>query len=104
MPDCLEMPYKPRIRGAYHEPESGKPTYRMGGSSCLSGDFMGDWSFDEPLAIGDKIVFEDMIHYTIVKTTMFNGVSHPAIALWTKEEKLEIYREFEYNDYKNRMS
>lgn len=104
MPDCLEMPYKPRIRGAYHEPVQGKPTYRMGGNSCLSGDFIGEWSFDEPLAIGDKIIFEDMIHYTIVKTTMFNGIPHPSIALWTKDNELKIYREFGYDDYKNRMS
>ena len=104
MPDCLEMPYKPKIRGAYHDPVEGKPTYRMGGNSCLSGDFMGDWSFDEPLAIGDKIVFEDMIHYTIVKTTMFNGISHPDIALWRQDNQLEIYKEFDYTDYKNRMS
>lgn len=104
MPDCLEMPYKPKIRGAYHDPVDGKPTYRMGGNSCLSGDFMGDWSFDEPLAVGDKIVFEDMIHYTIVKTTMFNGISHPAIALWHQDNRLEIYKEFDYIDYKNRMS
>lgn len=104
MPDCLEMPYKPKIRGAYHEPIANKPTYRMGGNSCLSGDFMGDWSFDEPLAIGDKIVFEDMIHYTIVKTSMFNGVPHPDIALWTQDGKLEVYKQFNYLDYKNRMS
>lgn len=104
MPDCLEMPYKPHIRGAYHEPVKGLPTYRMGGSSCLSGDFMGEWSFDEPLSIGDTIIFEDMIHYTIVKTNMFNGIYHPAIALWTKENELKIYREFGYEDYKNRMS
>lgn len=104
MPDCLEMPYKPRIRGAYHEPIAGKPTYRMGGCSCLSGDYMGDWSFDEPLVVGDKIVFEDMIHYTIVKTTMFNGVSHPSLALWRSDQELEIYKEFIYDDYKNRMS
>lgn len=104
MPDCLEMPYKPHIRGAYHEPVEGKPTYRMGGNSCLSGDFMGDWSFDEPLKVGDRIVFEDMIHYTIVKTTMFNGVSHPSIGLWTADNKFKLYKEFGYNDYKNRMS
>lgn len=104
MPDCLEMPYKPHIRGAYHEPVQGKPTYRMGGNSCLSGDFIGDWSFDEPLAVGDKIIFEDMMHYTTVKTTMFNGVSHPGIAIWTKDDELEMYREFDYLDYKNRMS
>lgn len=104
MPDCLEMPYKPHIRGAYQEPVNGKPTYRMGGNSCLSGDFMGEWSFDEPLALGDKIIFEDMIHYTIVKTTMFNGIPHPSIALWTQKGDLEIYREFNYTDYKNRMN
>ena len=104
MPDCLEMPYKPRIRGAYQEPVTGKPTYRMGGNSCLSGDFMGDWSFDEPLQVGDRIIFEDMIHYTIVKTTMFNGVSHPAIGLWTKDNCFELYRKFGYEDYKNRMN
>lgn len=104
MPDCLEMPYKPQIRGAYHEPVADKPTYRMGGSSCLSGDFMGDWSFDKPLKVGDKIVFEDMIHYTIVKTTMFNGVSHPSIGLWTSDNQFKLYRDFGYEDYKSRMS
>lgn len=104
MPDCLEMPYKPVIRGAHQEPVEGKPTYRFGGNSCLSGDFMGDWSFDEPLKIGDRIIFEDMIHYTIVKTSMFNGIHHPSIALWTKDNNLNIYREFGYEDYKNRMS
>jgi carboxynorspermidine decarboxylase len=103
MPDCLEMPYKPHIRGAYHEPVAGKPTYRMGGNSCLSGDYAGDWSFDAPLQVGDKIVFEDMIHYTIVKTTMFNGIPHPAIALWTTDNRLKTYRRFDYEDYKRRM-
>lgn len=104
MPDCLEMPYKPRIRGAYNEPVDGKPTYRMGGNSCLSGDFMGDWSFESPLKIGDKVVFEDMIHYTTVKTTMFNGVSHPSIGLWTVDGDFKLYRSFGYEDYKQRMS
>ena len=103
MPDCLEMPYKPRIRGAYHEPVAGKPTYRMGGSSCLSGDFMGEWSFDAPLKTGDKIVFEDMIHYTTVKTTLFNGVTHPSIGLWTTDHRFVLYRSFGYEDYKSRM-
>lgn len=103
MPDCLEMPYKPSIVGAT-DAISGKPTYRMGGNSCLSGDFMGDWSFDEELKIGDKIIFEDMIHYTMVKTTMFNGVSHPAIGIWTNENEFKIIREFGYEDYKIRMS
>lgn len=103
MPDCLEMPYKPSIVGAT-DAVPGKSTYRMGGNSCLSGDFLGDWSFDEELKIGDKIIFEDMIHYTMVKTTMFNGVSHPAIGIWTKENEFELIREFGYEDYKTRMS
>ncbi len=104
MPDTLEMPYKPRIREAYHEPVEGKFTYRMGGNSCLSGDFMGDWSFDNPLKVGDRIVFEDMIHYTTVKTTMFNGVSHPSIGIWKSNQEFELYKSFSYEDYKNRMS
>jgi carboxynorspermidine decarboxylase len=103
MPDCLGMPYKPVIRGAYQEPVEGKPTYRIGGNSCLSGDYMGDWSFDEPLKVGDKIIFEDMIHYTIVKTNMFNGIPHPSLALWNKNDELQMLRVFEYEDYKNRM-
>ena len=103
MPDCLEMPYKPIVRGAYQEPIEGKPTYRLGGNSCLSGDFIGDWSFDKELAIGDRIIFEDMIHYTIVKTSMFNGIPHPDICLWKQDNSLEIYRKFIYEDYKNRM-
>lgn len=104
MPDCLEMPYKPVIRGAYQEVIQGKPTYRMGGNSCLSGDFIGDWSFDKELQIGDKIVFEDMIHYTIVKTTMFNGIPHPDLCLWKQDNSLKVYRQFTYEDYKHRMS
>ena len=103
MPDCLEMPYKPTIVGAT-EPVVGKPTYRMGGNSCLSGDFCGSWSFDQPLKIGDRIVFEDMIHYTMVKTTMFNGVTHPSIGIWTKADEFELIRTFGYEDYKGRMS
>lgn len=102
MPDCLEMPYKPRIIGAIDAVE-GKPTYRMGGNSCLAGDFFGPWSFDKPLQVGDKIVFEDMIHYTIVKTNMFNGISHPALICHTLDGKNLIWKEFGYEDYKNRM-
>ena len=102
-PDCLEMPYKPAIVGAT-DAIAGKPTYRMGGNSCLSGDFLGDWSFDQKLKIGDRIVFEDMIHYTLVKTTMFNGVSHPSIGIWTKENEFKLIREFGYDDYKGRMA
>jgi carboxynorspermidine decarboxylase len=103
MPDCLEMPYKPVIRGATDAVE-GKPTYRIGGNSCLSGDYMGDWSFDQPLKAGDQLIFEDMIHYTIVKTTMFNGIPHPSLALWRDDDRLVLYKTFGYQDYKNRMS
>ena len=103
-PDCLEMPYKPAVRGAYGEPVPGKPTYRLGGNSCLSGDYSGDWSFDEALKAGDKIVFEDMMHYTVVKTTMFNGIPHPDLCLLRENGDLEIFRRFGYEDYKNRMS
>ncbi|MBR4840503.1 MAG: carboxynorspermidine decarboxylase [Paludibacteraceae bacterium] len=103
MPDCLEMPYKPTIIGATDEVE-GKPTYRMGGNSCLSGDFIGSWSFDHELKVGDRIVFYDMIHYTTVKTTMFNGISHPSLALWTKEGELKMLRTYGYEDYKSRMA
>jgi carboxynorspermidine decarboxylase len=103
MPDCLEMPYKPKILGET-EPAENRPVYRLGGNSCLSGDFMGDWSFDTRLTPGDRIVFLDMIHYTMVKTTTFNGVHHPSIGLWTKEGKFRLIREFSYSDYKNRLS
>lgn len=104
MPDCLEMPYQPAIRGAVPEAIAGKHVYRIGGNSCLSGDYMGDWSFDKELQPGDKLIFEDMIHYTIVKTTMFNGIPHPSIALWRTDDRLEILRRFTYEDYKGRMS
>ncbi len=102
MPDCLEMPYKPSIVGA-HEPQNDSEGWRMGGSSCLAGDFYGSWAFDRPLKTGDKIVFEDMIHYTMVKTTMFNGVTHPSIAIWHSDDTLQIVRRFGYEDFKNRM-
>lgn len=103
MPDCLEMPYKPVIMGAF-EPAEGKPTYRMGGNSCLSGDFMGDWSFHRELNRGDRVVFWDMIHYTMVKTTTFNGVPHPSIGIWTKDQQFRLIRTFGYNDYRDRLS
>lgn len=101
MPDCLEMPYKPDIIGAV---ENGKYSYRMGGNSCLSGDFYGDWIFDKPLQVGDKIIFKDMIHYTTVKTTMFNGVSHPSLVLWTQNDEMKLLRKFGYEDYRDRMA
>ncbi len=103
MPDCLEMPYKPSIIGA-HDSAEGEQAWRMGGNSCLAGDYYGDWSFDEEPKIGDKIIFEDMIHYTMVKTTMFNGVSHPSIAIAHTDGKVEVVKRFGYEDYKNRMS
>ena len=102
MPDCLEMPYKPAIVGAT-DAMAGKPTYRMGGNSCLSGDYYGDWSFDCALRVGDRIVFEDMIHYTTVKTTMFNGISHPSIVLRHCDGTLETLRHFSPDDYFARM-
>jgi carboxynorspermidine decarboxylase len=103
MPDCLEMPYKPVILGATDE-RAEKPTYRMGGISCLAGDYMGNWSFDQELKPGDKIIFDDMIHYTTVKTTMFNGVSHPSIGIWNDKSGFKLIKEFNYRDYKNRLS
>ncbi|MBK7474786.1 MAG: carboxynorspermidine decarboxylase [Haliscomenobacter sp.] len=103
MPDTLEMPYRPRILGA-SDPEPGKPAYRIGGVSCLAGDFMEAYAFDRPLAIGDRLVFWDMIHYTMVKTTMFNGVKHPNICLWHEDGDLELVRQFGYDDFKNRLS
>ncbi len=102
MPDCLEMPYQPVITGATFG-EEGPYVYRMGGNSCLSGDFIGNWSFDHPLQIGELIVFEDMIHYTTVKTTMFNGIHHPSIGLWTSDHQAVVYRNFSYEDYRERM-
>ena len=104
MPDTLEMPYRPRVRGAQEEPEAGKPAFRLGGVSCLSGDFMTEYSFDAPLKVGQKIVFEDMIHYTMVKTSTFNGVTHPSIAILRPDGKLDVVRKFGYVDYKRRLS
>ena len=103
MPDTLEMPYRPRIHGAT-DPHPDKPTYRIGGVSCLSGDYMKEYSFDYELKVGDRLVFADMIHYTMVKTSTFNGVRHPAICLWTEKEELEVVREFGYEDYRDRLS
>jgi carboxynorspermidine decarboxylase len=102
MPDCLEMPYKPAIRGA-REPGAGDTRYRMGGSSCLAGDFLGDYAFDRELAIGDRLIFEDMMHYTMVKSSMFNGVLHPAIGCIDKENSFTLWREFGYEDYRSRL-
>ena len=103
MPDCLEMPYKPAILGEV-EDRSTPYVYRMGGNSCLSGDFYSDWTFDHELKVGEKIVFMDMNHYTTVKTTMFNGITHPSIALRKLNGELELLRKYTYADYKSRMA
>lgn len=118
MPDCLEMPYMPAVRGAETvEDASGAVSsdaensslppyyiYRLGGNSCLSGDFMGSWRFDHELQIGENVIFEDMIHYTTVKTNTFNGISHPAIAMVHEgTDQLEVLRRFTPDDYLSRM-
>lgn len=106
MPDCLEMPYHPEVRGArlIESPVTSEPfTYRLGGNSCLSGDFMGYWQFDHALIPGEYIIFEDMIHYTTVKTCMFNGIGHPAIAILHTNGHTELLRQYNYEDYRDRM-
>ena len=104
MPDCLEMPYQPKIIGAkIIDEENAQLSYRMGGNSCLSGDFVGSWQFDHELQIGERIVFEDMNHYTNVKTNMFNGITHPSIALRRLDGTIEILRTYTYEDYLHRM-
>ena len=106
MPDCLEMPYYPDVRTAKHVKDSeqhAKNVYRLGGNSCLSGDWMGYWRFDHELQVGENIIFEDMLHYTTVKTNMFNGITHPDIALLKQNGELETLRNFTYSDYKQRM-
>lgn len=103
MPDCLEMPYKPTISESVGADPS-LPTYRMGGNSCLSGDYVGDWSFERPLKPGDRLRFEDMNHYTTVKTNMFNGIQHPSIVLSDRNGNCEIVRQYSFDDYESRMS
>ena len=104
MPDCLEMPYQPVIAQALPEVDESKPTYRIGGNSCLSGDYVGMWSFDQPLKAGDRLTLKDMNHYTTVKTNMFNGIHHPSIVMQHSDGSIEMLREFTYEDYKSRMS
>lgn len=103
MPDCLEMPYKPAITESVDEAE-GLPRYRLGGNSCLSGDYVGDWCFRNPLKAGDRLTLEDMNHYTTVKTTMFNGIQHPDIVMCDLNGDCTYLRRFTYEDYKHRMS
>ncbi|MHA8066169.1 carboxynorspermidine decarboxylase [Aquirufa sp. ROCK2-A2] len=103
MPDTLEMPYKPRIRNAGMEPEKGSFNYRFGGMTCLAGDYYGDYSFKKPLIIGDEIIFEDMIHYTMVKTTTFNGVNLPSIGKLDVDNHFHLYKKFGYESFKDRL-
>lgn len=103
MPDTLEMPYLPKILGSVPEGE-GAYHYRMGGVSCLAGDYKEGYTFTSPLEPGDQIVFWDMIHYTMVKTTTFNGVRHPDICIWKEDGELEVVKAFGYEDFKGRLS
>lgn len=106
MPDCLEMPYQPRVEEAIGTVADGADSpyrYRLGGNSCLSGDFVGDWCFDRPLKPGDRLTLCDMNHYTTVKTNMFNGIQHPSIWFQPRESEAVLLREFTYDDYRDRM-
>lgn len=103
MPDVLEMPYRPEVRHAA-EPQEKRFNYKLAGNSCLAGDVIDTYSFDNALNVGDRIIFEDMIHYTMVKTTFFNGVEHPAIGLLRKDGSFELVRQFSYEDFRNRLS
>ena len=103
MPDVLEMPYRPNIAGA-EKPGILPYTYKLGSNTCLSGDVIGDYSFDQPLQVGDKLVFTDMAQYTIVKNTTFNGVQLPSIAVWRLHNELDLIRQFSYSDFRDRLS
>ncbi len=102
MPDCLEMPYRPMVAGSAMLGIK-KYAYRLAGNSCLAGDIAGDYSFDEPLKVGSKIIFLDMIHYTMVKTTFFNGVKHPSIGIF-KDGKFHLVKEFGYESFRDKLS
>ena len=103
MPDCLEMPYRPMIRGSA-EPGMLPYTYRFGAPTCLAGDVIGDYSFESAIEIGDEVIFEDMIHYTIVKNNTFNGIPLPSIGMLRSDGSFKLLREFEYEHYKERNS
>ncbi|KNY26680.1 carboxynorspermidine decarboxylase [Pseudobacteroides cellulosolvens] len=103
MPDVIEMPYRPNIIGA-GKPEEYPHTYRFGGLTCLAGDIIGDYSFKEPLKPGDRLVFCDMAHYTMVKNNTFNGVNLPSIALYTEKDGIKIVKRFGYEDFEGRLS
>jgi len=103
MPDTLAMPYRADVQNSGVAGEK-KYTYRLGGNSCLAGDIMGDYSFDTPLKVGDRVVFKDQIHYTFVKSTTFNGIKLPSLVMKRKSGELELIKEFGYENYKNRLS
>ncbi len=103
MPDVLEMPYRPTITNA-REPGVLPHTYKLGGNSCLAGDVIGLYSFEHPLQRGDRIIFEDMMHYTMVKTSFFNGVEHPGIGILRRDGRFELIRKFTYEDFRDRLS
>ena len=102
MPDTLEMPYRPDILGADKDGK-GKFHYRIGGITCLAGDYLKPYGFEKEVEIGDRIVFKDMMHYTTVKTNMFNGVRHPSLGAWSAEKGYRTLREFSYKDFRNRL-
>lgn len=108
MPDCLEMPYQPEVEGALSlgneiKNITDENIFRLGGNSCLSGDFMGYWLFPNGLNVGDEIIFNDMIHYTTVKTTMFNGIQHPSICMKRHNGNIQMLREYKFEDYRDMM-
>ena len=109
MPDCIEMPYTPKVMGAEiitptRTQTPNQTQTRLGGTSCLAGDFVGDYHFPQGLEIGDKVIFEDMMHYTMVKTTFFNGVNHPSIGIWRDNNTFELVKRFDYEQFKNKLS
>ena len=101
-PDVLEMPYRPYFGSGM--PNEKKYNYRLGGPTCLAGDIIGDYSFDEPVKVGDKLIFTDMAHYSMVKTNTFNGINLPSIAVYTEKDGLKVIRTFKYEDFRNRLS
>lgn len=103
MPDCLEMPYRPNILEALPDDSQEGTSYRLGGNSCLTGDYCGDWKFAQPLKAGDHLTLLDMNHYTTVKTNMFNGIQHPSIWLQPIQGEPQLLREYTYDDYRDRM-
>jgi carboxynorspermidine decarboxylase len=103
MPDVIEMPYRPFIINS-GMPNEKAYTYKLGGPTCLAGDIIGDYSFDQPIKIGDKLIFTDMAHYSMVKNNTFNGINLPSIAVYTEKDGVEVIKRFQYEDFKNRLS